>query len=460
MSHRLASIVVAASLTGFAFAQTTFYVDGLRGNDLNPGTSPQQALATITAATGLAVSGDTIQVSAGVYSATSGETFPVSPAAGVDLLGADARFVIIDGDYASTTYAGHLVSLASNTTFRGFTVRNGAQGSSAWWTSAIRITDTPGVVGTTVEDCIVDTCSRGLRIGGPGNVAVDQVVVQNTFIVRCTADAISMWGDPTLPMMGQGNVLAHNTILGNSLGNVMRSAIAIADNLDVTLYGNNFYGFDFCGLEVGGAACNVQSGHDNYFLHVGSFGGTYCVDPLSTHTNTGVDTQNDPLFVDAPGGDPHLGYGSPCVDAGPPSVSGRVDFEGDPQSGTAVDQGCDERPVDYMQASCYFWPSIEAGQTSTLRVLGRPNDLAAVYYSPSLNLGGPVNLGSIGILYLDPLALSVLFGVTIPASGVSSTQIPIPTQTYFAGVDIYFQSVATDFTAFGLSELEWIQIAR
>ncbi len=441
-----------------ANAQQTWYVDAVRGSDLNAGTSPGQAFATITAATAMAVSGDGIQVAAGRYAPSQGETLPISPAAGVTLTGVDPRFTIIDAEYPGSSWSGHTVSLASRTALQRFGIRAGAPGSVSWWSAAIRITETGGVSDVIVDRCIIDTCARGIRIGGPGAISVDRVTISNNLIVRSSSDAISMWGDPA-GTLGTGNLISHNTILGNSAGQVMRTAIEITDNLGVDVFNNVLYGYDFCAIAAGGSSV-VRTAYNNLYLHSGSFGGDYCIASNATHTIVAPDTTNDPLFVDAALGDPHLSAGSPCIDAGDPALTARLDLDGHGISGTAVDQGCDERQVEYLEANLYWWPFLELGGTTNLLALGQPGDAFAVLFSPTLNLGGPIDLGSIGTFNLDPLNLSQLFTATLSTEGEHSTALPMPASPIFAGIEMYFQSLHYDGVGFGLSPLETIQLAN
>jgi hypothetical protein len=74
---------------------------------------------------------------------------------------------------------------------------------------------------------------------------------------------------------------------------------------------------------------------------------TYCdIDQALTESETVHDNiREDPLFVDASGGDLHLEGNSPCIDAGSNDVPWllQTDFEGDPRIvNDAIDMGADE----------------------------------------------------------------------------------------------------------------------
>jgi hypothetical protein len=61
-----------------ASAQVTLYVDAASGSDSNDGRSPASALATLTAALGRLGSGGTLEIAAGTYAPSRGETFPAT----------------------------------------------------------------------------------------------------------------------------------------------------------------------------------------------------------------------------------------------------------------------------------------------------------------------------------------------------------------------------------------------
>ena len=73
---------------------------------------------------------------------------------------------------------------------------------------------------------------------------------------------------------------------------------------------------------------------------------------LDGNANLGGNISEDPLFVDAAGGDYHLSFGSPCLDAGDETAPGlpEYDLEGDQRIlGETVDIGADE----YYAAGAY-----------------------------------------------------------------------------------------------------------
>jgi hypothetical protein len=101
MKHRLGLpfLVFFLTLSSTALASTTWYVDGVKGNDSNGCKSPQHACKTITHAISLASSGDSIMVAAATY--TENLTIGFS----LKIVGSGAKTTIIDGGGIKTVVA-------------------------------------------------------------------------------------------------------------------------------------------------------------------------------------------------------------------------------------------------------------------------------------------------------------------------------------------------------------------
>ena len=81
-----------------------------------------------------------------------------------------------------------------------------------------------------------------------------------------------------------------------------------------------------------------------------------------TYNDLGNNIDADPLFVNFPGGDLHLGSGSPALDIGTSTGAPAVDFEGDPRpQGAAHDLGADERLAGPLTISALSQPDGEVG---------------------------------------------------------------------------------------------------
>lgn len=468
MQPKYLSAVFLLALSTGAIGQTTWYVDGIRGNNSNPGTSPTQAFATITQALSYAGTGEVVYVLPGVYSATNGESLPMQFTQGVTLLGADPRLVIIDAEYdpvAGTGHAGDILKIKNNCLLSGVTVRNGAHGgNTGWWSGAVRIFDRPSIDNVTVENCFFYNAARAIYVGwgGNGGEGISNVTIRNNLAFRCTADAIGMWGDNTGATVSSGNLIVNNTVIGvPTTGFTTRTAILLEHNVTADVYNNNCYGYSRTGLEVGGGAgSTMNAGYNNLWDSTGK--PLTMVNTVSTFNQAAPDTSSDPLLADALNGDPHLLEGSPCIDAGDPSYLATMDIDGNGLQGQAIDQGCDERMLNPLEIDMYFWSSVEAGATAEMKLLGKAGHGAAAYLSPGLSIVGPINLGSMGTLYIEPLTMILYAGApTLGTGGVLAIPCPIPTSAEFLGIDIHFQSIGIDPSslALGLSDLETVQIA-
>jgi hypothetical protein len=91
MFNSLRLLVLFLGLTSTALASTTWYVDGVNGNDNNNCITPQTACKTIGHAMSLASSGDSIMIAPATY------TENLSININLKLIGSGARTTIIDG---------------------------------------------------------------------------------------------------------------------------------------------------------------------------------------------------------------------------------------------------------------------------------------------------------------------------------------------------------------------------
>jgi hypothetical protein len=110
-------VLLLVTVTENAFASTTWYVDGLHGNDSNHCKSSLTACKTIGHAIALASSGDSIRVAAATY------TENLIIGIRLNMLGAGASTTIIDGGSRSTVVS--ISSVSAHVTLSGLTVFNG-----------------------------------------------------------------------------------------------------------------------------------------------------------------------------------------------------------------------------------------------------------------------------------------------------------------------------------------------
>src|SRR5437016_10854701 len=120
MNRMLTGLVVMGlflALAPSALASTTWYVDGVNGNDGNNCTSAQTACKTMGHAISLAASGDSIIVAPATY--TENLTIGFS----LNVIGSGANTTIIDGGGVKTVVA--ISSTSAVVTLSDLTIRNG-----------------------------------------------------------------------------------------------------------------------------------------------------------------------------------------------------------------------------------------------------------------------------------------------------------------------------------------------
>ena len=113
---RLLTLVLFLALAPAAVA-TTWYVDGVNGNDNNDCKSPQTACKTIGHAISLASSSDTIMVAPATYTENLTVNFNLK------IIGADPTTTIVDGNQAGTVVT--IPSTTAIVTLSKLTIQNG-----------------------------------------------------------------------------------------------------------------------------------------------------------------------------------------------------------------------------------------------------------------------------------------------------------------------------------------------
>ncbi len=281
-------VAVAATYTHHPL---TYYVNVARVDDSGAGTSWETAKKTLQAAVDVALEGDSVIVTNGVYSSisTGNKMVTIRSVNG-------AQVTVLDGgrtNRCATLGDWHV----TNSVLVGFTLRNGYAdlGGGAYY--------------GTLYNCIIS-----------GNTAEE---------------------------MGGGayeGTLNNCTLYGN-LAHI-GGGISFGTLNNCTLYNNMA---DECGGAYEGALnnCIVWANLGRHGILDNYFGGTFgysCTIPLPSGDGN---TEGDPVFVDIQGGDVRLRAGSPCVDAGSIGyVAGETDILGNPrvQNGE-VDMGAYEGGV-------------------------------------------------------------------------------------------------------------------
>jgi len=110
-------LALILTLVPTALASSTWYVNGVTGNDGNNCTSPTTACQTIGHAISLASSGDSIQVAPATY------TENLTIAFNLGITGSAAKTTIIDGGQSGSVVS--IPATKANVTLSQFTIRNG-----------------------------------------------------------------------------------------------------------------------------------------------------------------------------------------------------------------------------------------------------------------------------------------------------------------------------------------------
>jgi parallel beta-helix repeat protein len=218
------------------------YVNANTGSDGAIGTSQAAPYRTISHALRQARPGDTVQLAAGTYNASTGEQFPLVIPSGVTLRGDEASEgksvqIVGGGNYLSRTFAGQNVTIAianPNAIVSGITVTNpNTRGTGLWIEGAdptIRFSVFRGshrdgvfVTGTsnpTIHNCVfVDNGGNGMAITRSSGGEIRDSWFQSTGF------GLAIGGAAT-------PLLLNNHIVNNNDG------IVISDSASPTLRGN------------------------------------------------------------------------------------------------------------------------------------------------------------------------------------------------------------------------------
>ncbi|MCU0548557.1 MAG: S-layer homology domain-containing protein [Leptolyngbya sp. Prado105] len=241
------------------------YVNSASGNDSAAGTQAAP-FKTIARALQQIRSGTTIQLSAGTYDTTSGETFPLFIPAGVTVIGNESNkgngiLVRGGGTYLSPTWAGQNVTfrLDTNAQLRGVTVTNpNTRGTGAWAESTA----------PTIANCTFTGSQReGVYATGTANPIVsDCVFTQNNGNgIAITRNAKGELRRNVCQNTGFGIAVSDNSaplIIENRLFE-NRSGIVVSNSARPVLRGNTIERNTETGISVIGSAIpNLGSSQD------------------------------------------------------------------------------------------------------------------------------------------------------------------------------------------------------
>lgn len=350
-------------LTLSALASTTWYVNGVSGNDSNNCMSSVTACKTIGHAISLASSGDSVRVAPARYT----ENLTISTS--LKIVGAGANATILDGGGV-----GRVLSISSgNVTLSGFTIRNGEAayggGILNGGTLLVIASTISGNRAKTVFYCLYRKICQGAQGGGIYN--------SNTLtIIRSTLEGNSAKGsypdcavDRICLVQGggifnQGKIIMSSSTVANNIamsasgpyshgGGIANGGTAIISN--TTLSDNAAYaGGGISGAVViqNSIVANSPSG-GNCDSAVTSNGYNLSSDGTCNFSNTGDLNNTSPMLgaVQNNGGPTQtmaLLPGSPAIDAGNPSgcTDGqghllKTDQRGEPRPDKEDTGGCD-----------------------------------------------------------------------------------------------------------------------
>lgn len=242
-----------------------------------------------------------------------------------------------------------------------------------------------------------------LHPGGGGGVA-GWVIIENSVVVGNSARGAPGGGLE----LGRGGIAVNCVVAGNSTTNAsggLDNGLAV----NCVIRGNS-------PTEIARASCaycNVQGGA----------------------TGTG-NFDADPKFIDAPNGDFHLRYDSPCRDRGLNFSSlPALDFDGNPRiAGGTVDVGPDE----FFAQTSYSGTS-SPGNTIRFRIIGDPGRATVWAFSLGL-LPRPIRIpGLQGTFALDPGSMSIFGLGSMPAGGTLAFPYRIPVT--FPRISIFTQAL-------------------
>ncbi len=369
----LANITYTATFTQYVGA-LVWYV-ATNGNDAADGMSWPTAKQTIQAAVDLAIDGDTVIVSNGVY-ATGTRGTPGGISSNRAVIGKNITVQSVNGSAVTVIDGGSAVRCVfmSAGTLNGFTLQNGRtltlgtlstgddikdlrgggancifggvlnnctlSGNSAWWGG--------GSEGGTLNNCSLSGNSSGDVGGGSCQGTLNNCTLSGNSANEgggaslCTLNNCTLTGNSSAGVGGGADFSTlNNCVLSGNLAFSGGGAYNGTLN-NCTLTGNSARfsggGSYVCAINNCIVYSNSAPTGPN---HYGTTFGYSCTTPMPAGTGN---ITNDPQFVDAANSNFHLLASSPCIDTGGNSyATGTADLDGNPRivNGT-VDMGAYE----------------------------------------------------------------------------------------------------------------------
>lgn len=412
---RLATLsLLLACATPLAFANDV-YVDVLHGDNITGNGTAAAPFATITKALSVVAQGDSVHVAPGVYSPSSGETFPLVLPNGVELLGSGIHQCVLTGEGDGT-----LLDLNDGNLVSDFQLERAQVAvTSLLFHLDLNYLRRCRFENNTVAIEFTDWLHSDSRF-----VMVNCSLTENGVAIRHESSGLD-FNSVTLLIYG-------STIAGNG------DAIELA-----------FFGERYLGLYNSVVQGNGDDSLEGFYDDVG-VSGNLISDPAFLGANGNEDLA--PGILDPLDGDPHLSAIAAARDfstqapAWPPigywtGSSNWLwesdyrfidDIDGQERAvGSAGDAGCDE----FRAPTLHLNRASKVAGTLEMRLQGEPGDVLISFAGFDL-FPSPVS----GLLWIQ--APYVIFGNTVlPSSGAAQIIAPVPANPALLGVDVYLQAV-------------------
>ena len=458
LSVSLLSLLAPAALAG------EFFVNVATGSDANSGTSPDAAWKTLTHALSLAGKADDfIHVAPGDYSAATGEVFPLHLGSS-DLFGDQGSAVTrVIGTGSEVLFEADQGNLQA-AQFDGLSMLNAQTALHMVSTnefSLLRTTDVvivdmsgfaieleahpdAGTVGapsilTCIDGLDIADCGGGIRLTATSPADASLLALTNSSIHDSSGDGIrleSMDGGKILLSLSQVRVLRNGQagVRANASGDVELGfgSCLVADNgtgidvaddggdLQVGLFFSTVAGNTGSGLAVeDGLPATSSFGGALFWGNGADITGSSKVVAKNSDSEQGVfgtadgNFSADPQFRNAAQGDYRLSFGSPCLEAGDPTLTaGALDLDGaqrpadgDLDTLERLDVGCFELNPLVVETTG------ELGTEVLFESIGSPCMQTTLFFAPGLpavahkTAFGPLRIGPSGIL---PLLVTIV----------------------------------------------------
>jgi len=220
-SHRMVALLtLLLALTTTSLASTTWYVDGVNGNDKNNCLSPTTACKTIGHAISLASSGDSIEVAAATYK----ENLTIKES--LTITGSGAMTTIVDGGHRKAVFTianQTVVGLSDLTIQNGYAeLLNGAGISNS---GTLTVTNSSVNGNHAVPICQKGGCSGGLGGGiyNTGTLTVNNSTVSGNRADGGCSDTYGCYGGSGGGIYnGSGMLIITNTTISGNIANSPR----------------------------------------------------------------------------------------------------------------------------------------------------------------------------------------------------------------------------------------------